>query len=55
MQEPGDEDVDEETGCMCWRGVFSHSAVNNDELNSIQTLQTEFFRVNELIRRNGTT
>lgn len=35
-------------------GVFSHSAVNNDELKEIQTLQEDFRKIYELIRRNDT-
>jgi len=35
-------------------GVFSHSAVNNDELKAIQKLQEEFHKIYELIRRNDT-
>lgn len=35
-------------------GVFSHSAVNNDELKDIQRLQEEFQIIYELIRRNDT-
>lgn len=35
-------------------GVFSHSAVNNDELKEIQKLQEDLRRVYELIRRNDT-
>lgn len=35
-------------------GVFSHSAVNNDELKDIQMLHEEFHLVYELIRRNDT-
>lgn len=35
-------------------GVFSHSAVNNDELKDIQRLQEEFQTIYELIRRNDT-
>jgi len=35
-------------------GVFSHSAVNNDELKDIQRLQEEFHIIYELIRRNDT-
>ena len=34
--------------------VFSHSAVNNDELKAIQKLQEEFHKIYELIRRNDT-
>eukprot|EP00904_Undaria_pinnatifida_P000882 jgi/Undpi1/10795/HiC_scaffold_29.g13243.m1 len=35
-------------------GVFSHSAVNNDELKAIQKLQEELHKIYELIRRNDT-
>lgn len=35
-------------------GVFSHSAVNNDELKKIQTLREDCEKVYELIRRNDT-
>ena len=35
-------------------GVFSHSAVNNDEVKAIQKLQEEFHKIYELIRRNDT-
>ena len=35
-------------------GVFSHSAVNNDELKAIQKLQEESHKIYELIRRNDT-
>ena len=35
-------------------GVFSHSAVSNDELKDIQRLQEEFQIIYELIRRNDT-
>jgi len=35
-------------------GVFSHSAVNNDELKDIQKLQEGFHNVYALIRRNDT-
>ena len=35
-------------------GVFSHSAVNNDELKAFQKLQEEFNKIYELIRRNDT-
>lgn len=35
-------------------GVFSHSAVNNDELKDIQRLQAEFQIIYELMRRNDT-
>ena len=33
-------------------GVFSHSAVNNDELKEIQKLQDGFSKIYDLIRRN---
>jgi hypothetical protein len=35
-------------------GVWSHSAVNNDELKAIQRIQEEFLKVYELVRRNDT-
>ena len=35
-------------------GVFSHSAVNNDELKDIQRLQEEFLQIYDLVRRNDT-
>ena len=35
-------------------GVFSHSAVNNDELKEIQKLQDGFSKIYDLIRRNDT-
>ena len=35
-------------------GVFSHSAVNNDMLKELQTLQEDLHHIYELIRQNGT-
>ena len=35
-------------------GLFSHSAVNNDELKDIQKLQDGFSKTYDLIRRNDT-
>ncbi|CAB1106613.1 unnamed protein product [Ectocarpus sp. CCAP 1310/34] len=35
-------------------GVFSHSAVNNDELKELQRLEEGFSRIYELLRRNDT-
>ncbi|CAB1100363.1 unnamed protein product [Ectocarpus sp. CCAP 1310/34] len=36
-------------------GVFSHSAVNNDELKELQRLEEGFSRIYELLRRNDTS
>ena len=54
MRKPGDGKADEELAALV--GVFSHSAVNNDEFKDIQTesLEEGFDNVLELIRCNDT-